>query len=140
MHDDDPRLAAAIDLIRRTGSRSVGIRYSDDDTPVVWIAVAEHGVGEDGIPVRDGGKTAWTCDAALDPVRAVLQLAERLIDGGTCAWCARPAGLDVDTLDAMPGSDLICWWQFDPELSTFRRACEGDVTEKAIHVPGETTS
>jgi hypothetical protein len=26
---------------------------------------------------------------------------------------------------AMPAEQAICWYRYDPELHTFRRACEG---------------
>lgn len=108
----DPRLTAAVDLIGRTGAQGFQFRYSDDEQPIVWFAVALY--GDDRAEV----------DAALDPLRAVLRLAERIVDGGKCTHCGRPAGLDPDSIDRMPLDNVICWYQFDPELATFRRACE----------------
>jgi hypothetical protein len=122
----DPRFAAAIEFIRRTGARSVGIRYQDDEDPVVWMALARFSVGRDGIPVAGGGETRYEVDAAFTPLRAALRLCERLADGGICAHCGRPSGLDPDSLDRLPLDRLICWYQFDPELKTFRRGCEGE--------------
>lgn len=109
---DRDRMNAALEFVRRTGAESIGIRYQDDDAPVVWIAVAGY--------VDD----RWETDAALSPFRAVLRLCERLADGGQCTHCGRPTGLDPDTLDTMPMSHLVCWYQFDPELKVFRRGCE----------------
>jgi hypothetical protein len=111
---DDPRFIAAVDLIGRTGAKSFAIRYTDDEPPVVWAAVAEYG---------DGRAEAA---GALHPIVAVLRLAELLVDGGQCTHCGRPTGLDVDSIDTMPLDTLVCWYQFDPELATFRRGCEGD--------------
>jgi hypothetical protein len=118
-HLDEPRLLAAVDLIRRTGASSFQIRYSDDEQPIVWFVVSTHVV--DGHEVHE-------VDASLDPVRAALRLCERLVDGGRCAHCGRPAGLEPDSIDTMPADDLICWYQYDPELETFRRACEGSTS------------
>lgn len=113
---DDPRLLAAVDMIGRTGAKEFQIRYSDEEEPVVWFAVATYDDGK--------GET----DASLNPVMAVLRLAERLVDGGQCTHCGRPTGLDPDSIDTMPLDQLVCWYQFDPELATFRRGCEGDAT------------
>ncbi len=109
----DPRMTAAVDLIGRTGAESFQLRYSDEEQPVIWVAVA----GYSG--------SRHEADASLDPVRAVLRLAERLVDGGKCQHCHRHTGLDPDSIDKMPLDAFICWYQFDPELRTFRRGCEG---------------
>jgi hypothetical protein len=111
---DDPRFKASLHFIRRTGATSISIRFQDDDEPVVWMVVASY--PEDRHEV----------DAALTPLRAVLRLCERLADGGHCNHCKRPAGLDPDTYETMPLNDLVCWYQFDPELAVFRRGCEGE--------------
>ena len=116
---DDARLTAAVSLIGRTGADTFSIRYSDDEQPVIWLAVA--GYPED----------RWETDAALTPLRAVLRLAERLVDGGQCRHCKRPAGLDPDSLDTMPMDNLVCWYQYDPELRTFRRGCEDGTSGEA---------
>ena len=66
----------------------------------------------------------YEVDASLDPERAVLRLAERLIDGGICVHCQRPAGLDPDSLDSMPMNKMICWYQYDPGTKRFVRGCD----------------
>lgn len=119
----DPRLVAAVKLLERTGAREFQIRYSDDQPPTVWIALARWHIGDDGRPRKSGGRVAWKAGAALDPVAAVLRLADDAIDGGTCTHCGRPSGVSTD-IDSMPLEDLVCWYQYDPELATFRRGCE----------------
>ena len=111
---DDPKLTAAVEMIGRTGATHFGLRYQDDEEPVVWIAV--------GTWPGDRHEVA----AGLDPTRAALRLCEQAIDGGTCTHCKRPTGLEPDDLGAMPLDRHFCWYQFDPELKTFRRGCEGD--------------
>lgn len=113
--DAEARLTAGIDLIKRTGAKNFQLRWSDDEQPVIWMAVASY-AGDD--------LERHEVDASLHPVRAVLRLCERLVDGGMCTHCERPSGLDPDTIDTMPLNDLVCWFQFDPELKTFRRGCE----------------
>jgi hypothetical protein len=110
---DEPRLTAAITFVRRTGATSVQLRYSDDESPIVWIAVASY--------PDDRHEAA----AALEPTRAALRLCEQLADGGHCTHCGRPTGLEPDSLETMPLDELVCWYQYDPELETFRRGCEG---------------
>jgi hypothetical protein len=110
----DPRAAAAVAMIGRTGAEQVQIRYQDDEEPVVWIAVA-----------RWPGDR-WETAAGLDATRAVLRLCENVIDGGECTHCHRPTGFEPDQIDTMPAAGAVCWYQWDPELETFRRGCEGD--------------
>ena len=111
---DDPRFIAGVDLLRRTGAKTFRVGYTDEDhgPPVVWYAVAEWTQGEEA-------------DAALDPVTAVLRLCERVIDGGECQHCHRRTIFVADTDTEL--FDLVgCVYAWDPELSTFRRSCEGD--------------
>ncbi|MCU1679223.1 MAG: hypothetical protein JWM93_3981 [Frankiales bacterium] len=113
---DDPRFVAAVDLIGRTGAVDFQIRYCDEDPPVVWIAVASY---------RNGEQQVQEAAAAMRPVEAVFRLCAQLIDGGTCAHCGRGTGFHED-VDTLPAHELVCWYQWDPELATFRRGCEGD--------------
>lgn len=119
--EDQDKLAATIDFLRRTGARQVQIRYSDDEQPVVWFVVA----------IYDGRNPAeikgFEVDASGTPLAAALRLCERVGDGGECAHCHRPTGFEPQLLVRMPMDDKICWYQYDPELKTFRRGCEGDV-------------
>ena len=110
---EDPRFIAAIDLTRRTGAKGFQIRYSDDEQPVVWIAVADY---------RKGHEAA----AALDPLQAVLRLVETLLDGGLCVHCKRRSAVSHDWNRELPLAEHICWYVYDPELQTFRRSCEGE--------------
>lgn len=114
-----PKMTAAIDLLRRCGTDSFQLRYSDDEEPVVWMAVAT-------IHEKIAGtKNASEAAASIHPEEAVLRLCAQLIDGGTCRHCGRPTGFER-TIDPMPMARTICWYQFDPELVVFRRGCEGD--------------
>lgn len=110
---DDPRFVAAVDLVGRTGAKGFQMRWSDDEEPTVWIAVADYG---------DGHEAA----AALHPLPAVLRLIEQLIDGGLCAHCRRPSAVSDDWQHEQPLDEVFCWYVFDPERKTYRRSCEGD--------------
>lgn len=112
----DPRFIAALDLVGRTGAKWTQIRYSDDEEPVVWFIVA--GYEKDG---RKGHQVG----ASFDPVTAALALLDQLIDGARCTHCNKPSGVVADPGD-IPFGSVICWYQYDPELQTFRRGCEGD--------------
>lgn len=109
---DDPRFTAAIDLLRRTGATSFGVRYSDDEKPVVWLAVVQYG------PLR-----GWEAAAGHDPVEATFRLCDRVIDGGKCQHCGRPAGFERDYLGTMPVGDVFCWYQYDPGNKAYVRGC-----------------
>jgi hypothetical protein len=123
----DPKLLAATDMLWRTGSAEVQIRYSDDEQPVVWFAVARYRIGKDGLPKPTGPINSWETAAGRNPTDALLRLCERVMDGGTCAHCAKPS-MFYDDLDDNPTplDAAFCITSFDPELATFRRSCEGD--------------
>jgi hypothetical protein len=108
----DPRLAAAVSLIGHTGATGFQMRYCDEERPVVWIALAQF-------------EKDWECASAMNPLRAVFRLCDELFDGGTCTHCKRPTGFEP-SIDPMPMSEIVCWYQWDPELKTFRRGCAGD--------------
>lgn len=126
---DEKRLLAALDLLRRTGACAVQLRHSDDDDPVVWLVIAEHRALR-GRPVpadTKGARRSFAVGAGLTPIAAALRVCEELVDGGKCAHCGRPTAVDTESVpDVMPLPMAICWYQYDPELATFRRACEGD--------------
>lgn len=118
--EDKDKLLAAVHYIRRTGAKQVQIRYHDDEQPVVWFVVAMY----DGF--NPSGIMGVEVDAATTPLDAALRLCERIGDGAKCNHCNRPSGFEPNLLVRMPHDDKICWYQYDPELKTFRRGCEGD--------------
>ena len=125
--DLDPKALAGVDLLRRTGAKEFQIRYSDDEQPVVWLAVAGYR-GERRNPITGKSTSAEHFEAAgaMDPTTAIMRLCEQLIDGGLCRHCHRRT---IFNADAEPGEllDAVgCVYAWDPELKTFRRNCEGD--------------
>jgi len=123
LSEDDPRFAAAVVMIGRTGARNFELRYQDDKEPTVWIGIAEYGVDDHGHPIRKGGTIAYKLGVGLHPLDAVLNLLDETIDGGICTHCRKPSGVTSE-ITPMPMSGLICWYQYDPELNVFRRGCE----------------
>jgi hypothetical protein len=121
--EDDPRFPAAVEMIGRTGARTFQMRYQDDQEPTVWIAIGEYGVDDYGRPIRKGGTIVYKIGAGLHPLDAVLQLLDETIDGGICTHCRKASGVTAEIVP-MPMGGLICWYQYDPELKTFRRGCE----------------
>jgi hypothetical protein len=115
--NDNPRLRAAAELVGRTGAKQLQIRRCEEEQPTVWLAVACYGeiVG------------VWQVGAGNEPLVAVLDLCNKLLDGGKCTHCHRPTGLsdDFGEWGQMPMEDRFCWYKWDPELATFRRSCEG---------------
>jgi hypothetical protein len=106
---------AIIGWLPRLGVQQVQIRYSDEDLPVVWMAVAVTPVGMDAA-------------AGLNPNTALRRLAEQLVDGGTCTHCHCPTMIDFDFANARTRFNIrtnppVCWYVHDPELNTFRRSC-----------------
>ena len=113
--EQSAQILALVELVGRTGAEEWTLRYCDEEAPIAWIACARHG-------------EHWSIAGAEQPVRAMVRLAEALMDGGTCRHCGKCTGVDldhrVDPLMAMSG-DLICWYRWDPEVRSFRRSCEG---------------
>lgn len=119
----DPRVTAAIDVIGRTGARSFQLRYQDDETPTVWIAVGTWLYGPRGIPVASGGQERSETAAALDPGRAVLRLLKLVINGGQCTHCDRPTAIGEDWQPRGVDPET-CWYVYDEQAEAFRRDCE----------------
>lgn len=109
----DDVLVACIALLPHLGASDYEGRYSEDGKPVVWMAIATFPTG------------AHEVAAALTPQHAAYRLLERLVDGGLCLHCHRPTSITLD-LDEQLAAQVICWYQYDPELKRFRRSCEGD--------------
>lgn len=116
MSDRDPRFLAAVDLIGRTGASSWSVRYCDEETPAVWLCVAEY-----------EGEGMWDAAGARDPLTAALRLCEQLVDGALCVHCGKPTGFDPDADAGILAAldPVVCFYRWDPELRTFRRSCEG---------------
>lgn len=102
-------LLAAVEMIGHTGAEFTQVRYCEEEEPTVWMVV---------------GKWAdrYEVGAGTDPVRAALRLLDTVVDGGECQHCHRPTGITED-FSEMPLDQLVCWYQYDPELKKFRRGC-----------------
>lgn len=115
---DRDKLLAAIAFIRSLGAKQVQLRYSDDEEPDIWIVVAKFNkrnrIHADEMEI----------DASFTPTQAALRLIERLVDGHECRFCRKRMALEATTLARMPFDQLICWYQYDPELKVIRRGCE----------------
>lgn len=110
---EEQLITAATEMVGRTGATEMQVRYSDDEQPVIWMAVATY----------SGGR--WETAAGQTPSRALYRLLEQLVDGGQCQHCGRPTGI-TERIDEQLLEQVVCWYQFDPELKVFRRGCEGD--------------
>lgn len=118
---NDPRFTAAIEMLERTGIATFGLRYQDDEEPIVWIAVVEY-KAEKTPKIGDGAEAA----AAMSPLQAVLRLCEQIMDGGQCSHCKRVCAIETDWRNRLPLEDAVCWYVYDPETQKFRRGCEGE--------------
>jgi hypothetical protein len=109
---DEALMLALVDFVARIGSDDLTLRFSDDEQPVVWMAVGNWGGHHE-------------VGAAMNPIGAMSRLIEQVVDGGSCTHCGRPTGFELDP-GSMPLQSTVCWYQYDPELKTVRRGCEGD--------------
>lgn len=129
---DDPRIPAAIALLGNTQARGVTIGYVDAaDEPgleqTLWYAQASWVHERDGVP-----GTYWEAAGGMTPWKALYRLLEHVLDGGQCAHCGRPAGVEEDFRARLPLPEHVCWYVFDPETKMFRRSCEGETTGMAF--------
>jgi hypothetical protein len=116
------RALAAIDVIKRTGAESFQIRYSDDEQPVVWLAVVTWRINREGRPTKHGAGRAHEAAAALAPDSPIYRQAEQIVDGGECSHCGKPAGFNPDVAHELL-EEFICWWTWDPEVGRYVQAC-----------------
>ena len=123
---EDPRYIAAIELIRRNGAREIQLRYDDEQNPIVWVAVAGFAI-INGKPSLGRGKiNAHQAGGGLNPLLAIFALCRACLDRrGLCVHCGKNTMFD-ETFEPQPLEDFYCWYQWDPELKTFRRGCEGE--------------
>lgn len=98
----DPRFKALFEVLGRTGAANVQVRWSDDEEPTVWLAVAVY------------HDARWDAAAAPNPLEALIRLAEQLIDGGMCAHCNRGTMFDPEITPKFKHPQLCVWtWRGD---------------------------
>lgn len=111
----DPKFIAGMAVLRRTGINTFRIGHTDDEdgAPIIWHCSGTWG-------------TSSECDAALDPIEALMRLCERVIDGGLCAHCRRRTIFLPDHIHLGEAIESVggCVYAWDPELRVFRRGCE----------------
>lgn len=122
----DPRYIAAIELVRRNGAREIQLRYDDEQKPIVWVAVAGFSI-INGKPSGTGKINAHQVGCGLDPLSSLFGLCHACLDRrGVCNHCQRNTMFD-EKFSPQPLEAFYCWYQWDPEVKTFRRGCEADV-------------
>lgn len=112
------KLYAAIKFLKELGAKKVQLRYYDDDDPAVWVVVALFSKG------RRSQYAKAEISAAVTPTAAALLLCEKLSDAIPCPHCKKRMAFEPDLLSRMPLPSILCWYQYDPELKTYRRGCE----------------
>lgn len=116
----EPTALGLVQWFPRLGATELQVRYSDDQAPVVWMAVVKVGRAKD--------RAVYEAAAALDPSDAIKRLASQIIDGGQCVHCGKPTGFEPDWTTPDFGTDrLVCWVTYDPELKRIRLGCGGAV-------------
>jgi hypothetical protein len=110
----DPRIVAAFDLLGRTGAHSTQLRYSDDETPTVWMAVAEY-------KRRTG--SVYEAASSVDAVQAVLRLCAQLLNGGQCVHCKRTTVFERSS-GVIGNPSGVCWYRWHEATQRYRRSCE----------------
>lgn len=91
---DEDALAAAADLVQRSGGTKFEIGYLHDDVPVEqagWYAAAWY-------------QGARLIEESVGPVEAAEALSRRLLAGAACGRCGRPVRLSG------PGGTRACRW------------------------------
>lgn len=109
---DEDAAVAAIDLVGRSGGRSLDFGYLDDDVPMAdarWWATATYRGAKLSVEEHRG------------PVEALEALARLVLEGGRCAWCARRVTLVGDG-----GDTETCRWR--RTAARWDRGCIDDPT------------
>lgn len=121
---EEARMVAAIALLRRTGATSFQLRYSDDEDPVIWMAVGEWHIADGRpVPAEAGGEIHYDAAAAADPPTAVMRLLDEKLDGGQCTHCGRPSTVLHEPGEVWPLDGATCAWRYDPERGEYVRGC-----------------
>ncbi len=110
---DQKLIAALTDLFARCGVRAASAHIEVSMTPAVFVLRCSW---DDGRVDVMGGVTL---------AQAMFRMAQHIVDGGVCTHCDKPTGVARDFEDDLD-AEIACWYQMDPELSRFRRSCEGD--------------
>lgn len=111
--EDADRIAAFADMIGRTGAKRLEVRFSEPEAEgdrLVWLCVADYG-------------DRWDAAAGRSPGHAAERLLDQLLDGGICQHCGKTTAVHHEPNP--PPMSNVCWYAYDPELNTYRRACEG---------------
>jgi len=129
---DMPEIIAAVDLVGRSGARSIELGYLHDNVPVEkadWWASANY------------KGTKIQVEHAPSPIAAAEALALRLLTGAKCAHCQKLVALEVDAAFAYFHATLMdgtvwnaadaaaagqCHWHRDGER--WVRGCEAPIT------------
>jgi hypothetical protein len=119
-HLNEARFSACLDLLARSGTKQVQIRYHDDEEPCLWLVYGKWSQGEEAA----GG---------LDPLTAATRLLETIMDGvGACAHCGKATAVTFDWELPTFLDQALCWYIYDPETERFRRSCEGETTGRVF--------
>lgn len=70
------------------------------------------------------GEMIYCVGASVQDLDAMNDLLRKLIDGGICLRCGKHTAFEAEVVGSMPGSETLCWIQWDPELKRYRRGCE----------------
>jgi hypothetical protein len=114
--DEGEAIAAACELIGRTGARALEIGFLHDDVPIedaAWWAHAQY----------RGGRV--TVEGKRSPGHALDALLVRLLDGATCRWCGRPV-----TNRAGGNASKRC--RYRREGATYVRGCTATHPEPTV--------
>ncbi len=119
-------VVACVDMVGRSGAKEFQIRYDEQQTPTVWVAVARYSVRSSptAIAVRH-----YEAAGGMTPDDAAYRLLEAVLDGGWCRHCSGVVAVEREWRDDLaritfPDGRTSCWYVFDPELKRFRRSCE----------------
>jgi hypothetical protein len=110
----DRRWLAALDLVSHVG---INHQILYDERQAVYVARAQDQV-------------AGYLGTGLDPVDAVLGLAEKMLEGRPCPNCDRATAIDtinVGVLDELPARESLCWIILDPRTCRYTRDCGADI-------------
>lgn len=132
----EAKFLAGVALLGRCGATATQIRYSDDEVPTIWFVVALWELED--MPAESPFRQVladndrehhFEVAAASSPQKAVIDLLEKIVDGGHCTYCHKQMAFFPEPPDTSSlGTALLlsggCIISYDEDTESYTRSCQ----------------
>lgn len=109
-------MMAGIEMLRRSGQSDFQLGFFDDVKPIVWVVMGHW---------NREGREHHVPGCGLTPEQAVMDLCERVMDGGKCTHCDRVTAFHKPDEPPLPDfmTGHLCYWEYHEDAKRFLRGC-----------------